>query len=186
MKNPALIKELLIQISKGDTNSFRLFYERFFQKVWHIARCFNKSEAICEEIVSDVFIGVWLNKEKLPEIQNIEAYLYIVTRNKAFNYYDKADRIPMVLCDSPVEQSVDCGNPEDILISTEMEQALQKSIMSLPERCRIIFQLSRDEQLTHRQIAEMLSISENTVHAQMVTALKKLYDSLKKYMAMLL
>lgn len=186
MKNPPLIKELLIRISKGDTNSFRRFYDSFFQKVWHIARCFTKSEAVCEEIVSDVFITVWFNKEKLPEIQNIEAYLYIVTRNKAFNYYDKAERIPTVSYDSPVESGFDSGNPEDILISAEMEEAFQKSIMLLPEQCRIIFQLSRDEKLTHRQIAEILSIAENTVHAQMVTALKKLYDSLKKYMAVLL
>lgn len=186
MKELNLRKELLERISKGDTISFRHFYNQFSQKVYQFSHYYIKSDEICEEIVSDVFINIWLNKEKLPEVKNIEAYLYIIARNNAFNYLDKEGKSQESAQEITPELHVDTLNPEEILAFKELETTIQNYINQLPERCRIIFQMSREEKLTHKEIAKILSISENTVHAQMVTALKKLYDSIKKHIFTLL
>jgi RNA polymerase sigma-70 factor (ECF subfamily) len=179
------LQKNVISVSKGDTLAFRRFYDQFFHHVWSYARYFAKSKVVCEEIVSDVFTNVWVNKEKLPEIENMEAYLFIVTRNKAFNSYDKEERQPKITDNLSSDLGIDKINPEEILITKELEVAIQNSIDQLPERCRIVFQMSRDGKMTHQRIAEILSISENTVHAHMVTALKKLSISLKKYIYIL-
>ena len=186
MNKPGSIRNLLINISKGDTHSFRLFYDRFFKQVLQFAHCFIKSDEICEEIVSDVFISIWLNKEKLVEIENIDAYLFIITRNKSLNYHEKkiiTAKPENEITDAP---QIEISNPESLLISKELETAIQYSISQLPEKCRIIFQMSRDLKLKHHQIAKILSISENTVHAQMMIAINKLHKLLKNFICMLL
>ncbi len=180
MRNKNLRKELFEKISKGDSISFRQFYDLYSKKVYHFSYYFIKSEEICQEIVSDVFINIWINKEKLPEVKNIEAYLYIITRNKAYNYLNKEENSPESISEISGEYHTDSNNPEEILSVKELETIIQYSINKLPERCRIIFEMSRNEELTHRQIADILSISENTVHAQIVTALRKLHNSIKK------
>ncbi len=182
MDTTKLREDILISISQGDTIAYRRFYDAYFQRVWNFSRYYSRSRVFCEEIVSEVFMSVWLNREKLPEIENIEAYLFIVTRNKAFNFFEREVKQPRASEDYTFNEEPDKLNPEQILINKELEEAIQKSIDQLPDRCRIIFQMSRNEKLTHQRIAEILSISENTVHAQMVTALKKLHNSLKKYL----
>jgi RNA polymerase sigma-70 factor (ECF subfamily) len=179
------IRDLLIEVSKGDTDSFRLFYDTFFKKVLQFSHYFVHSDEVCEEIVSEVFTNIWLNKEKLSDIENIESYLFIITRNLAFNYREKESRIPELSNDLSLNNSTEDSNPENILIAKELESVIQDSINQLPERCRIIFLMSRDEKLTHQKIAEILSISENTVHAQMMTAIKKLHNVLRKYISMI-
>lgn len=175
------INDLINRISTGDTNSFRCFYDHFFNRVLFFAHLFIKSEEICQEVVSDVFISVWLNKEKLADVENIEGYLFIITRNKSLNYLEKQSDFAELDKEILFEKKIEDSNPENILITKELEIVIQKSIDQLPERCRLIFKLSREEKLKHHQIAKILSISENTVHAQMMIALKKLHDILKKH-----
>lgn len=181
MNISGMLKELLVSISQGNSKAFRSFYDLYSNKVYQFSKYFVKAEEICEEIVSDVFINVWNTREKLPEIANIEAYLYIITRNKAYNYIDKQDRAPEFTSEIP-EIHVETDNPEDILLTKELEKEINASIQDLPERCRVIFLMSRHENLKYHEIAEILSLSEKTVHAQIVTALKKLNTALKKYL----
>lgn len=182
MNISATLKDLTISISRGDSKAFRNFYDVYSNKVYQFSKYFVKAEEICEEIVSDVFINVWNTREKLPEITNIEAYLYIITRNKAYNYIDKQERTPEFTSEIPGEIHVENGNPEDILLTKELEKEINASIQDLPERCRVIFLMSRQENLKYHEIAEILSLSEKTVHAQIVTALKKLNTALKNYL----
>ncbi len=159
--------DLIYKISKGKTDAFRMFYNIYSDKVYQFSRYFIKSEETCEEVVSDVFISVWNNnKEKLVEINNLEAYLYIITRNKSYNYLDKEARTPEFSNCIPSEIQLDNINPEDILLTKELEKIINSAIQDLPERCRIIFLMSREGNLKYREIAEILSVSEKTVHAQ--------------------
>jgi RNA polymerase sigma-70 factor (ECF subfamily) len=131
--------------------------------------------------VSDVFISIWLNREKLATVDNIENYLFIITRNKSLNQQEKETSANVWTTETESENRIENSNPESLLISKELETAITSSIDQLPERCRIIFQMARYQKLKHKQIAEMLSISENTVHAQMMIAINKLHELLKRF-----
>ena len=175
-------KDLLSKIAKGDAGAFRRFYDIHSGTVHHYACYFIHSEEIREEIVSDVFLNLWLRKEKLTEIENLDAYLFIVTRNKALNYIDKKARITESITDLALEIQTDKTDPEEILLSKELEKLINSTIEKLSERCRIVFLMSREENLRYREIAERLAISEKTVHIHMVVALKKIHAAVKDYL----
>lgn len=176
------VQELLIKIRKGNTDAFQDFYNRYSQKVYQFTGYFVKTDVVCEEIVSDVFLSVWLKRENITGIHNIDAYLYTIAKNKAFNYLETVKRTPEFIPDVSFDIAGPISNPEEMVVTEELRQAIQSSIDRLPERCKLVFLLSRDRGLRYQDIAEILSISEKTVNAQIVTALKKLHENLKKYL----
>jgi RNA polymerase sigma-70 factor (ECF subfamily) len=175
-------KDLIFKIADGDTHAFKDFYDLYSDKVYQFSSYFIKDAETCEEVVSDVFMNIWHNKERLIEIENLDAYLYIITRNKSYNYIDKESRIPDSKSELTSELQIENTDPETILLTKELERTINLSIQELPERCRIIFLMSREGNLKYHEIAKILSISEKTVHAQIVTALKKMNTSLKRYL----
>lgn len=178
--------ELIDRISRGNTIAFGKFYDIHFRKVFQFARCFVKPVFLCQEIVSDVFISIWQNRTNLPEIDHIPSYLFTITRNKALDYLDKASRMPEFTSDIPIGIPVSGSDPENIYIYSEMEEFINKAVDELPERCKLIFLMSREGKLRYKDIARILSISEKTVQAQIITAMKKIADALKKFMVVLL
>jgi RNA polymerase sigma-70 factor (ECF subfamily) len=185
LKNSWAIKELIYQIADGNTDAFGKFYDIYFHKVYQFTGYFIKSDKICEEIVSDVFLTLWITREKLIEIENLDAFIYTITKNKAYNYLNKIARDPDFTSDFPIDITGDIDSPEDIVLTEELKQVIKSSIDELPERCKLIFLMSREEGLRYQDIAQILSISEKTVNAQIVTALKKLHAVLKKYLTVL-
>lgn len=181
MKDSDITKRLIIKISEGDSGAFGSFYELYFQKVFQFSRYFIKAENICQEVVSDVFLKLWQNRKKLPDIENIESYLYTITKNKAYDYLDKISRKPEFAEDLPLGIESENCSPEELLMNKELENVINSAISNLPERCKLIFLMAREEGLRYKDIAQILSISEKTINAQMVTAIKKLGNALKNY-----
>jgi RNA polymerase sigma-70 factor (ECF subfamily) len=172
---------LILNVAKGDTIAFGRFYDRYFRTVFQFAHYFIKSDFTCQEIVSDVFISLWQNRKELPEIKNLPGYLYTLTRNKALDYIDKASRIPEFTDDLPLGLTMPDNDPEKVLMFEEMEAYINKTIDKLPDRCKLIFLMSREGNLRYKDIAQILSISEKTVQAQIVTALKKIAEGIRKF-----
>lgn len=182
MDKPVKTQELLVKVSQGNRLAFAAFFDIYSHNVYRFAGYFIRNDEVCEEIVSDVFINIWNSRHKLPEIENLENYLFIITRNISFNYLDKESRQPVTAGEPFPESRIENTNPERELLYKETEQLIYEAISKLPERCRTVFLLSREEKMKYHQIAQALSISEKTVHAQMVTALKKLNESLRRYL----
>lgn len=180
---------LLRKIATGDNDAFRSFYDRYYLQIYRFASYFVKSSQIVEEIVSDVFCTIWQYRKKIIEIDNFEGYLYTITKNKAL-YYLKNDH-KAILTDVDLDTISDemllhNENPEYIAIDKEFSVAFRNAIDKLPERCRLIFLMAREDKLKYKEIAEKLSISEKTVNAQMVSAIKKLSERLGKILYFIL
>jgi RNA polymerase sigma-70 factor (ECF subfamily) len=186
LKDTYTLKELLLLIAEGDSDAFGKFYDLYFRKVYRFTGYFIKADEVCEEIVSDVFLTLWISREKLTEIDNLDAFIFTIARNKAFNYLSKNAKEPRFIHELPLEFSDITENPEKIVLTDELKQVIKSSIEELPEKCKLVFLLSREEGLKYKDIAEIMSISEKTVNAQIVTALKKIYFSLKNYLTILL
>jgi RNA polymerase sigma-70 factor (family 1) len=183
MKNSDIIKRLIYNISMGDSDAFRKFYDLFYFRIYRFSGYFVKSDALKEEIVSDVFFNVWQCRKNLEKVENIEAYLYTITRNRALYYLKhKSQETTISIEQLPIGYTFHNETPESIVITEELKQALNDAIAELPERCKLIFLMAKEEGLKYKEIAEILIISEKTVNAQMVTAVKKLSESLRKYM----
>ena len=150
---------------------------RFFRFAYY---CLGEKEA-CREVVTDVFFSVWQSRERLKDIDNIDTYLYISVRNESFRFQARNKDLNRVSLNEllPLMEEEDEGSPEEHLELKEMREMLDKAIDELPEKCRLVFLMSREEGLKTKEIAEILSVQESTVRVQMKIAIEKLVARLK-------
>jgi RNA polymerase sigma-70 factor (ECF subfamily) len=178
---PDKLKETIASIQKDDEKAFhRLFdayYPRFLQLACHITR----SEVLAEEVVSDVFVKIWNNRQQLGRIENLPAYFYTAIRNQSLSYHAKKGDSHEQLTTSDQNAEADPETPEAILLDQELSALIQSVVANLPARCRIIFQMVKEDRLTYKQVAELLQISPKTVQAQMVIALQRIKKAWQIY-----
>lgn len=152
---------------------FRRHYEELF---FYTCRYLWRRED-AEEVVQDVFVHLWEKRREIQISSSVKAYLYAAVRNRAINHLKSrwAREVPL-----PLEAAAQLADKtaEQESGQQPLMSLLQQGIASLPEQCRIIFQLSRQAGLTYDEIAEELGISKETVKSQVKIALRKLRDFL--------
>lgn len=134
---------------------------------------------VAEEIVSDTFLVVWESRKSLPDISNLDSYLYAIVRNKCISYF-RAQHMSLVdINDTSVDFFAQTDTtPEMDLISKESVSRLNNAINSLPYKCKLSFKLVREDKMKYKEAAELLGISVKTLEAHITTAVKKLREAL--------
>ena len=158
------IKGLLESVSVDNRGAFERFYNLYYDQVFRFAYyCLGEKEA-CREVVTDVFFSVWQSRKRLKDIDNIDTYLYISVRNESFRFQARNKDLNRVSLNEllPLMEEEDDGSPEEHLELKEMREMLDKAIDELPEKCRLVFLMSREEGLKTKEIAEILSVQEST------------------------
>ncbi|MDR1454969.1 MAG: sigma-70 family RNA polymerase sigma factor [Tannerella sp.] len=175
--------QLLNMIAASRQDAFSRFYDLYYDQVFRIAFYFLKEKESCREVVTNVFFSVWQSRRKLKDITNMETYLYVITRNESRRFLtQKRETCTVSLDEIPVRLEADREpSAEERLITAEMEVLLARAISELPEKCRVIFLLMREEGMKPKQVAEILSIQESTVRVQMKIAIEKLTDALRPH-----
>lgn len=167
---------LLARIASGDENAFRQVYVFYYRRLYQFAYALVKTREPAEEIVEDVFVRVWQQRETISSIQNLRVYLYTAIKNSALNYLSQKARQSITEPFDHIHISI--GNagdtPEQILITAEIQQKIQAAVDALPPRCKMIFKLVREDGLKYKEIAGILNISVNTIDAQMAIAIKRI------------
>ena len=156
-----------------------------YDRLFRIAYYYTHHEEWSQEIVLDVFMKLWEHRKQLLDVTNIEDYCFILVKNASLNYIEKEERRPTPSTETlsaevlqePADQDV---SPEDTLISEELFARYVKALDRLPERCREVFILIREEKQTYAQVAEKLDISIKTVDAQLQKATNRLKEMLLK------
>ena len=169
---------------------FSDIYLKYYLKLTMFAREYVISEADAENIVQDTFMFLWENKGVLPTINNINAYLFTIIKNRCIDFLrgkiSENTRKEKIQTTFETElklklDSLDFFDTHD-LTEEKIEEIINEAIDSLPEKCREIFILSRFEGMKYKEIAEKLNISVNTVENQMGIALRKLRIKLHNYL----
>jgi RNA polymerase sigma-70 factor (ECF subfamily) len=173
------IKNLLEDIAKGNAFAFAKFYDLYYSKVWTFSHYFTKSEETCKEIVSDVFFNLWQYRRNLPALGNIDGYVYTSIKNLSLRYKRLSERFQLGEVENLSNIQVEAESPETFAINSELKDVLNNSINELPERCKAIFIMVRIDGLSYKEVADIMSISVRTVHAQMIIATKKLIQSIQ-------
>ena len=162
---------------------FSELYLAYYSKLTRFAKEFVVHEEDAENIVQDVFTDLWERRDFINHIENINAYLFRLVRNRCLDYLKhkvfEQKYVENMQTSFEVELSLklQCLDRFDVFERSEendMEIRVRTAINGLPKRCRDIFLLSRVEGLKYREISKRLGISVNTVECQMVIALKKL------------
>lgn len=173
-------KDVIRQVRNGDKAAFELLYKRYWRKVYNFTNLYLASAIDIEEVVQEVFIKIWEARAFVDETKNFEGFLFIVTRNLIFNRsrssFNEAFYQMTVL-----ESVADSHNVEDELIASDLHNHLNMLLEMLPPRQREVFQLSRQEHLTYKEISLRLQISEKTVEHHISNVLKFLKRNLELY-----
>ena len=175
------ISSLLYSVSvHGDEASYRQLFDIFFPSLNRFTHYFLKSPELAEEAASDTMIALWEHRDKLMVIGNIRVWLFVIARNRCLNILKRRQSNPTLSLDSiHVEISFPGQDPEEICINSEMRKKMEKAVNSLPQRCKLIFKLVKEEGLSYKEVADILHISAKTVDAQLVTALRKITQSIR-------
>ncbi|MGN8068048.1 RNA polymerase sigma-70 factor [Mucilaginibacter sp. 22184] len=167
------LKELLEKIARdSDLVAFQKIYFLYYERLLKLACSFVKLTEVAEEIVDDVFVKAWANRAKLSEVNNLTVYLYVAVKNQSLNY-NQANRIVYVDIESVGFELKDINaSVEDVLITAELAKVINEAIQRLPEQCKLVFKLVKEDHLKYRNVAEILNISSKTVEYHMGNALK--------------
>ena len=170
-------------------DGFSEIYEIYFPKLLRFTRTYLISEDESENIVQEIFIYLWEHRDIIETLQNLNAYLFTLAKNRCIDYFRK-EMVREVRKGSLSEienrelqlklYSLEAFD-NDRLSDADIEEILNNAINRLPERCREIFIMSRLQNLRYKEIAEKLNVSPNTVENQIVIALRKLKEDLKDY-----
>jgi len=171
---------LFTQIAHGDEKAFAEIFYHYSKRIYPFVLKKTKSETTAEEIVQEIFIKLWTNRENLSHIENYESYIFTIAANKVYKYFRKIageERLLKALWNRVNEL---CYTTEEIIELKESEELINKAIEQLPPQRKKIYQLSRHQGLSHAQIAEQLSISPSTVNNQLTEALRYIKQHLQE------
>jgi RNA polymerase sigma-70 factor (ECF subfamily) len=176
MLSPQEVRELQHRIGEQhDELAFGQLYTAYLPYLISFAKSIIRNKELAEEIVSDVFVRIWQRREKVPQIENFRLYLYISTRNTALNYLARHYRRNVLPLDEmAAELQPSSYDPEQHLLSREINRKVQAEIEQLPPRCRLIFKLVKEDRLKYSEIAELLHISIKTIDNQMAIAIRRI------------
>jgi RNA polymerase sigma-70 factor (family 1) len=176
--NTTRINELQFRLGNSDEYALKELFDYFSNRLFHLAYAIIHSRELAEEIVEDVFIQVWQKKIKISTLENLTWYLYVATKNISCNYLRKYNKIKHIdLNELTLPYLTINASPEDLMVSSETLQKINRAINELPPKCRIIFKLVKEDGLKYRQVAGLLNLTIKTVENQMGIALKKLHTS---------
>ncbi|MCR8560232.1 RNA polymerase sigma-70 factor [Mucilaginibacter sp. BJC16-A38] len=173
-------------IKEGDGRAFEKIFREYFKSLHAYAYTFMKDDEQAEEIVQNVFCRIWEKRDQLNPDGSIKAYLYRAVHNESVNYlkHQKTRTAFRVHYNNSEEQIG--GEASEKVMTAELDGHIQQALNELPQQCRIIFQMSRFENLKYREIADQLNLSVKTVENQMGKALKVLRTKLAEFLPVVL
>ncbi|MDR0938831.1 MAG: RNA polymerase sigma-70 factor [Mediterranea sp.] len=176
--------EALRLVALGDADAFRSLYLYYYDRLFRFAMGFLRSEAASEDVVSDVFFNLWQDRLRLSSIPRFRPYIYTSVRNACLNVL-KSHQVSRRddLRPDEVEPQVEipANTPFDYLSYKELADAVLRAVDALPERCRMVFKLRQEDELSHQEIARVMGITVRTVERQIMLAKEKIRQALRGY-----
>ena len=174
-------QEWLLALREGDETALRQLFNRHYPLLLSDVYRIVPDEDSCQDLAQEVFVELWRKRAELDIHTSLRAYLRRAAVNRALTFLKNQRRL---LFDGNDWSGEEDRSAHDIRRQEEqetMEQALHRAIATLPEKCRVVFSLSRFEQRSHREIAELLGISVKTIENQITKAMRMLRDTLVRH-----
>ena len=177
-------RDIQNRMAEDDQEALRVLYDHYNKRLFELAYTIVRSKEMAEEVVGDVFIQVWQKRKRIRTVENFSFYLYVMTRNSSRSYLRKYGQKRLINLDElamPLYQ-ID-ATPEDLMITGEALQAINRAINELPPKCRMVFKLVKEDGLKYKEVAELLHLSVKTVENQLGIALKKIQFAIELHQA---
>lgn len=170
-------QHLIKLLQEGDKDAFEQLYNSYLAKVFRFCKLYISNSEQINDCVQDVFVRIWDSRHLLNADNNLDGYIFIITRNIIFRSFKS--HLNMQAVDLTFIAGLSSNtNAEDLLIKKELEEAITSIVDQLPPRQKEAFNLSRIDQLSYKEIAIFMQISENTVTRHIGEALKTIRKNL--------
>lgn len=173
-------RSLVVRLIAGDEEAFCELYAAYKNRLIYFAMRFLKSREYAEDIFQDAFTVVWESRRFLNAEASFSSYLYTIVRNRVLNQLrDMAgeDRLKEQILSQAIDYDAD---PNREIIAGDLRALIVRALQQLSPRQREVFEMSREKQLSHKEIAEALGISVYTVQEHISVALRSLRTYLEK------
>lgn len=167
-----LLTELVNRLRNADEGAFRALYDLYKSKLYWYCLKFTRSEETAEEIVQDVFVTVWEKRASLDPALSINAYLYTLAKHRVLNHQKKEAHAALYAQQTLLRTPEASNQTEAAIEYADYLNLAHQAIAQLPPKRYQIFQMSRQREMSHEEIAAELGISKHTVNVQLVKALK--------------
>ncbi|WP_349317844.1 RNA polymerase sigma-70 factor [Chitinophaga sp. MM2321] len=160
-------------VRKGDQAAFAEIYHKYAAELFQYAGKVLKDSTAAEDIVQELFAGLWKSREQLHIHTSLRAYIYAANRNLLLKVIRKREKESHLF--NQLEYRVTYApDPENLLHNKELGIRISLLAAGLPDKCREIYRLSREQHLSNKEISARLGITEKTVENQLTIALRKL------------
>lgn len=189
--------QLMTLIANGDELAFRELYDLYYTPLTVYANRIVGDLDIALDIVQNIFVGLYSERERMLQIGSIRSYLYQSVHNHSLNEIkhqkivqkhqqetlksassQKANNVNLTEDINEGSNTLDDATPEELIEYAELQSKIEQAISSLPSQCQLVFRMSRMEEKTNDEIAAELNLSKRTVETQISKALKRLREVL--------
>jgi RNA polymerase sigma-70 factor (ECF subfamily) len=170
--------DLIFALKEGSQKAFNQIFDRYAKRLYHFAIGYLKSVEESEEIVQEVFLKIWNNREEISLIKSFEAYLFTIAKNGILNTIRKSKSEQAYLNYTKLHPGKNILLDEELNFK-ELEIAYKQSIDKLSPKRKEIYILSREQSLPNAEIAKKMNISVKTVENQMTSAISEIRKSLR-------
>ncbi|SHF29697.1 RNA polymerase sigma factor [Pedobacter caeni] len=173
-------QELVALLKKGNQDAFTEIYDRYWRIMYgHVYKMLLDEEE-SKDVIQELFSALWINSDRVPDQLNLSGYLYVMAKNKVLNLIRK-NKFQTAYLNSLSGFITEASTATmDQLNERDLAAAIEKEIQGLPPRMKEVFELSRKENLTYKEIAERLGTSEETVKKQMHNSIRSIKHRLKE------
>ena len=174
-------RSLILRLIGGDEDAFCELYATYKNRLIYFAMRFLKSREYAEDVFQDAFTVVWQSRRFINPDASFSSYLYTIMRNRILNQLRNAANEEK-LKESILSQALDYteDTKREVMLN-DLKSLISHALQQLTPRQREIFEMSREAQLSHKEIADKLGISVNTVQEHISTSLKLIRTYLIKY-----
>ena len=157
-------EELLRQLIRGDIAGYEVLFHKYYPTFFAFIKGMTKETVVAEDITQNIFMKVWLNRERLDAAKSIRNYLFVLAKHEIYNYFRTKSRTFTTLKEAIAQAESKGGG---------IQQVAADGFAHHPQRQQI-FRMSRFEHMPSREIAEQLNLSVRTVDKHLELALKEL------------
>ncbi|MDN3689839.1 RNA polymerase sigma-70 factor [Cyclobacterium jeungdonense] len=170
-------KSLCAALYRKDLKAFDTIYERYWKRLYVYAYKIFEDQLVCEDLVQEVFVDLW-GRAAEKRIEHLEAYLFRAVKFqvlKVIRNLKKTTDLEAVFAHLPEQLMAD-----HLLEFEEVDRILKESILALPDKCKEVFQLSREADMSNLEISRQMNISVRTVEAHLYKALKSIKKNISQ------
>lgn len=176
-------KKVVYEIAvNSDEKAFRTFFDRHYASLLHLALLILRNNELAKDVVLEVFEKVWEKRVNLGDIKEVNKYLLVLTKNRSIDQLrKKKELIALEDMDMAVSEAIIMNHPENALLDKELTERINAAILNLPEKCRLVYRLVKEEGLKYKEVSELLNLSPKTIDNHVNNAMSSIRKEISAY-----